>query len=333
MLRGSISGAFCDSDWGAVWLSTNSIDFSTAVRFFGRPRKLVSWPKNVNTFFLIAVFFKTLSNVGTYFGGKMIISLANQKGGVGKTTTAFNLSSALAKIGKKVLMIDNDPQCNLTRYALDIEHEISVSTDDLYVTRRKPLEPDEVLKLPANKKLDLLPSEPGLAGAEYYLVQRNDREFVLKKALSEIVGLYDFVVVDNPPALNLLTINGLVASDKVLVPVQLEFFSLEGIVLLQKTIKTLKEKNPQLELLGIVPNMFNDRRKLNWEVLAALENQFQTSVFKTKIHDSVKIAESSGHGESILDYAPHSRSTEEYLELAREIIAREDGSSKDINEI
>lgn len=251
----------------------------------------------------------------------MILSLANQKGGVGKTTTAFNLSSALASLGKKVLMIDNDPQCNLTRYALDVDHLVSVSTDDLYVTRRKALVKEEVVAI--SKALHILPAEPGLAGSEYYLVQRTDREFVLKSALSEMKSHYDYIIIDNPPALNLLTINGLVASDAVLIPVQLEFFSLEGIVLLQKTMDSLKEKNPHLELLGIVPNMFNDRRKLNWEVLGALQTKFPEAVFKTKIHDSVKIAESSGHGESILTYAPGSRSTAEFLDLAKEVIAKE----------
>jgi len=248
----------------------------------------------------------------------MIISLANQKGGVGKTTTAFNLSAALGALGKKVLMIDNDPQCNLTRYAMDVDKDVKVSTDDIYVTKRKPLSLDELTFLTSH--LSLLPAEPGLAGAEYYLIQRVARENALRAALTDVAGHFDFVIIDNPPALNLLTINGLVSSDVVMVPVQLEFFSLEGIVLLQKTMESLKEINPRLELLGIVPNMFNDRRKLNWEVLEALEKQFVDRVFKTKIHDSVKIAESSGHGESILSYAPTSRSSEEYMSLAKEVI-------------
>ena len=248
----------------------------------------------------------------------IIVSLANQKGGVGKTTTAFNLSAALVSLGKRVLMVDNDPQCNLTRYALDMNHSIELSSDDIYVSRRPPLQVSDLLKVSQN--LSLLPGESGLSGVDYYLMQRSDREYVLKNALSLTKAHFDFVIIDNPPALNLLTINGLVASDGVLIPVQLEFFSLEGIVLLKKTMESLKAKNPGLKLLGIVPNMFNDRRKLNWEVLEALQKQFQEKVFKTKIHDSVKIAESSGHGESLLTYAPGNRAASEYVSLAKEVI-------------
>jgi chromosome partitioning protein len=247
-----------------------------------------------------------------------IISLANQKGGVGKTTTAFNLSSALVRLGKSVLMVDNDPQCNLTRYALDVEHAINVSTDDIYISRRPALNLNELVSL--SKNFYLLPAEEGLAGAEYYMLQRTNREFILKTTLAQVAPAFDYVIIDNPPALNLLTVNGLIASDGVVIPVQLEFFSLEGVVLLKKTMESLKIKNPGLQLLGIIPNMFNDRRKLNWEVLEALQSQFREQVFKTKIHDSVKIAESSGHGESILTYAPTSRSTDEYLSLAKEVI-------------
>jgi chromosome partitioning protein len=246
-----------------------------------------------------------------------IISMANQKGGVGKTTTTFNLGSALASLGHKVLLIDNDPQCNLTSYAGAGDEIIQTSIDDFYVTKRKPLGLDEVINL--EKKLWILPAEVELVGAEHHLALRSDKEYVLKKALKEVAEYFDFIIIDNPPALNLLTVNGLVASAGVLVPVQLEFFSLEGVVFLRKTIQRLQDKNPGLRLLGIIPNMFDDRRKLNWEVFEALKKEFGDTLFNTKIHDSVKIAESSGHGKSILNYAPQSRSTKEFIELAGEV--------------
>lgn len=247
-----------------------------------------------------------------------ILSIANQKGGVGKTTATFNLGSALSALDFNVLLVDNDPQCNLTSYCTSLL-EFYTTVDDLYVTRRKPLEKAELVRL--SEKLFLLPAEEGLVGAEYYLSTRGDKEYVLKNALRPLTQEFDFIIIDNPPALNLLTINGLISSEGVIVPVQLEYFSLEGIVFLQRTISSLQDKNPGLKLLGIIPNMFNDRRKLNWEVLEALKTEFKGLIFETKIHDSVKVAESSGHGESILKYAPNSRSSEEFMELAREVIS------------
>lgn len=248
-----------------------------------------------------------------------VLSIANQKGGVGKTTVAFNLGRALARFQKKVLLIDNDPQGNLSRYVLADPDSIRGTLDEIYVDRRgKNLDDSYIIKV--SETLSLVPADPMLAGVEYYLMSRPDKEYVLKKALSQVADHFDFVLIDNPPALNLLTVNGLVAAEAVIVPVQLEFFSLEGIVLLQKTIESLKDKNPLLKLLGIVPNMFDDRRKLNWEVLEALKKEFGDRVFETKIHDSVKIAESSGHGSSIVDYSPQSRSCQEYLSFAEEVL-------------
>jgi len=247
-----------------------------------------------------------------------ILSIANQKGGVGKTTATFNLGSALTALDFKVLLIDNDPQCNLTSYCTSIL-DFYTTIDDLYVTRRKSLDVSELVKL--GEKLFLLPAEEGLVGAEHYLATRPDKEYVLKNALKSLVSEFDFIIIDNPPALNMLTVNGLISSEGVIVPVQLEYFSLEGIVFLQRTISSLQEKNPGLKLLGIIPNMFNDRRKLNWEVLEALKKEFKGLIFETKIHDSVKVAESSGHGESILKYAPTSRSSQEFMELAREVVS------------
>lgn len=248
-----------------------------------------------------------------------VISLANQKGGVGKTTTSFNLASALRQSQEaRVLLIDNDPQGNLTSYALSEGTTPELTIDELYVSRKNPRLSLETLSK-VSENFYLLASDQMLSGVEYYLASRTDKESVLKNALAEIRNEFDYVLIDNPPALSLLTINGLVASDYVLVPVQLEFFSLEGIVQLQRTLELVKDRNPELKFLGIVPNMFDDRRKLNWEVLEALKKQFGDLVLETKIHNSVKLAESSGYGKSILTYAPASRPSQEFLSLADEI--------------
>ncbi|MDZ4677144.1 MAG: ParA family protein [Oligoflexia bacterium] len=250
-----------------------------------------------------------------------IISVANQKGGVGKTTTAFNLAWALTELNSQVLLIDNDPQGNLTSYALSEDNPPQLTIDEIYVTRKSQniLDMSQLTKI--NENLFILAADSMLAGVEFYLVSRPDKEYILKRAISSVVEHFDYVIIDNPPALNLLTVNGLVASESVIIPVQLEFFSLEGIVLLQNTIKSLHDRNPGLEILGIIPNMFDNRRKLNWEVLDALKKQFGEKVFESKIHNSVKIAESSGHGKSILSYAPQSRSSAEYIEFAKEVIS------------
>ena len=249
-----------------------------------------------------------------------ILSIVNQKGGVGKTTLSFNLAGALKSLGHKILIVDNDPQGNLSSYA-DVGGSLSprLTIDEVYVSRRsQPLEKKDLVTI--DDTLSILPSDSMLAGVEYYLTTRSDKEYVLKNALQKLKDEFDFILIDNPPALNLLTVNGLIASQGVLVPVQLEFFSLEGIVALEKTIESLKDKNPTLKIIGIVPNMFDDRRKLNWEVLEALKESFGEKVLNTKIHNCVKIAESSGHGKSILSYSPKSRSSQEFLQIAEEII-------------
>jgi chromosome partitioning protein len=244
-----------------------------------------------------------------------IISVVNQKGGVGKTTLSYNLSSALNKNGFKVLMIDNDPQANLTSYA---QAQSQITIDEVYVSRRGINWDLKDLTF-LSENFYILGADSMLAGVEYYLASRSDKEFVLKNSLLFLKDQVDFIIIDNPPALNMLTVNGLVASDYVLIPVQLEYFSMEGIVNLQKTIESLRDKNPILEILGIVPNMFDDRRKLNWEVLGALQKEFGDKVFQTKIHDCVKIAESSGHGKNIFQYHPNGRSSKEFSSLAEEI--------------
>jgi chromosome partitioning protein len=250
-----------------------------------------------------------------------IISFANQKGGVGKTTSAFNTGWALNQLGYRILLVDNDPQGNLTSYSVEDENEKEFSIDELYVSKKPyKIQLNQLTSIGERDDIKLIPADSMLAGVEYYLMARAEKEFVLRNALGEIKENFDYIIIDNPPSLNLLTVNGLVASDSLLIPVQLEYFSLEGIVLLQKLVESLKTKNPHLKLLGIIPNMFDDRRKLNVEVLEILKKEFGNKVFNTAVHDSVKLAESTGHSQSILSYAPKSRAAGEFRSLAKEIV-------------
>jgi chromosome partitioning protein len=248
-----------------------------------------------------------------------ILAIANQKGGVGKTTATYNLAAALAKKDQRVLMVDNDPQGNLTSYSVGEIDESQKTLDEVYLSKSsKPIVKEELLEV--SKNIHLIPGDPMLSGVEYFLISRSERESILRSALKNLTSDFDFVLIDNPPSLNLLTVNGLVASDRVLVPVQPEFFSLEGLAQLQSTMDEMKRWHPRIEMLGMFTNMFDERRRLNTDVLKTLQDTYGELVFKTRIHNSVKIAESSGFGKSIIEYAPRSRSAKEYLDLAGEIM-------------
>jgi chromosome partitioning protein len=171
-------------------------------------------------------------------------------------------------------------------------------------------------------KLFLIGASPELSGVEYYLVSRTGRESLLKEKLAAVKSEFDYILIDNPPSLNLLTINGLVASQKVLVPVQPEYFSLEGIRQIKGSVEDLRKWHSDVSLAGIFLNMFDDRRKLNSDVQNLLKETFGDLLFETVIHDSVKIPESSGHSKSVLSYAPNSRPSKEFQELAKEICER-----------
>lgn len=255
-------------------------------------------------------------------GQARIITVANQKGGVGKTTTVMNLGSSLVREGHRVLLIDSDAQANLTSY-LGVEPRRTL--DELYLSKR-PLEGSLVAEFihKTEAGLDLIPSDTALNGVEYYLFSKAQRETILSRALAPVRGDYDFILIDTPPSLNLLTLNALTASDGVVIPVQPEFFSLEGIVKIRDSIAEIRERwNPALRISGILVTQVNSRRKLTEEVLAMLRGEFEELVFATMIHENSAVAESSGHARSVQDYAPASKGALDYRAFGKEFLKRE----------
>lgn len=262
--------------------------------------------------------------------GARIIAVANQKGGVGKTTTAMNLAAALVETGGRVLLIDSDPQANLTSYLGvtpgEAPFEGVKTLDELYLAKRPPRESEAgewIAKV--ERSLHLIPSEKNLSGVEYYLLSRSDRETILSRFLKAVSPEYDVILIDTPPSVNVLTLNALVAADRVLIPVQAEFFSLEGIAKLRETVEEVKARwNPELSFVGILPSQVSTRRRLSEEVIGAIREEFGELVFATYIRDSVAVAESSGHGRSVLSYDGSGHAAREYRALAEEVIQRLD---------
>ena len=243
------------------------------------------------------------------------IALVNQKGGVGKTTTAVNLAAGLATIGKRVLLIDLDPQSNTTINFGLRPHELKLTTYSILVGG---VPPAEVIRQIA-PNLFLIPASIDLAGAEMELSTQFGREQILRDAM-QTVGDYDFCLVDCPPSLGILNVNGLVFVNEVFIPMQCEFFALHGLSLLVRTIEVVKKRlNPTLDVTGVVACMYDSRKGLSRETVREIEKHFGPRVFTTKIRTNVRLAEAPSHGKSIFDYAPDSYGTEDYLALAREV--------------
>lgn len=253
-----------------------------------------------------------------------IIAVVNQKGGVGKTTTAVNLSAYLAEKGKFVLLVDTDPQANATS-GIGINHrELEHGLYDALVGR-KPLR--EVVQPTVIDGFRVAPATPALAGANVELVNVDRREFRLRDLLEEVAHAYDYVIVDCPPSLGLLTINSLVAAQQILIPVQAEYYALEGISQLLETINLVKESiNPDIEILGAVVTMFDGRNRLAKDVDEELRKFFPNKIFNTVIPRNVKLAEAPSFGKAIMHYDKFSRGAVAYSQLAEEIIALHDAA-------
>jgi len=251
-----------------------------------------------------------------------IITVANQKGGVGKTTITMNLGTALAKKGNRVLLIDSDPQANLTSYfGRETEHTL----DEVYLSKKLPSKDSalQMITTTENGLPDILAADKSLSGVDYFLLSRSNRQMVLRQFLDQLTAEYDFILVDTPPSLNLLTVNALVASHYVLIPVQSEFFSLEGIVKMRELIEEVKKDwNPRLELLGVLQSQVTSRRRLTSDVEQILKGELGKKLFKSRIRNTAAITESTGHGCSVIDYSSSSNGSKDFLDFTDEVIMR-----------
>jgi len=248
-----------------------------------------------------------------------ILSIANQKGGVGKTTTSVNLGACLAYIGKRVLIVDIDPQGNATSGVGIEKAEVDQCIYDVLVDDVKA---QEVIKTTAVENLYCIPATIQLAGAEIELVPTISREVRLKRAIEEVKGQFDYVIIDCPPSLGLLTINALTASDAVLIPVQCEYYALEGLSQLLNTVRLVqKHLNQDLKIEGVLLTMLDARTNLGIQVIEEVKKYFQDKVYKTIIPRNVRLSEAPSHGEPIITYDAKSRGAEVYLDLAKEVVA------------
>lgn len=246
------------------------------------------------------------------------IAIFNQKGGVGKTTTNVNLSACLASLGKKILVIDIDPQGNTTSgFGID-KLSINLSIYDVLINGANVN--DAIIPTNINN-LNIVPSNTDLAGAEIELTENKNRELTLRNAIEFIKDDYDFIFIDCPPSLGLLTINALVASDSVVIPIQCEYYALEGVSQLMNTIRLVKSSlNPSLEIEGVVLSMFDGRTNLSIQVVDEVKKYFKGKVYTSIIPRNVRLAEAPSHGLSIIEYDPKSKGAEAYMELANEFL-------------
>jgi len=256
-----------------------------------------------------------------------VISIANQKGGVGKTTTAVNLAASLAQKGKKVLLLDLDPQSNATTSLGFSRSDYEFNIYHVLIGSKKL---SEVVLETAIKNLSLAPSTIGLVGIEkeFYSPKKQNRELILKEKIKAVTGKFDFIIIDSPPALGPITINALSASDSVIIPIQCEFFALEGLAQLLNTVSLLKKTiNPKLKIKGFLPTMYSGQNNLSKQVLADLSHHFKDRLFHTKgseecivVPRNVKVAESPSFGKPVTEYASKSKGAIAYHELATVIL-------------
>ncbi|WP_372755506.1 ParA family protein [Mariniflexile sp.] len=247
-----------------------------------------------------------------------IIAIANQKGGVGKTTTSINLAASLGVLEKKVLLIDADPQANATSgIGLDVE---SVEIGTYQLLEHSSSAREAILKT-ETPNLDIIPAHIDLVAIEIELVDKESREYMLKNALQEIKDDYDYILIDCAPSLGLLTLNALTAADSVVIPIQCEYFALEGLGKLLNTIKSVQKiHNPDLDIEGLLLTMYDSRLRLSNQVVEEVQKHFNDMVFQTIIQRNVKLSEAPSFGESIINYDAASKGASNYLSLAKEII-------------
>ena len=245
-----------------------------------------------------------------------IIAVANQKGGVGKTTTSVNLSACLGVLEKRILLIDADPQANATS-SFGI-NDIESGTYECLEHQKNAI---ECIQKSSSPNVDVMPAQLDLVAAELELVDKDSREFMLKEALKEVKNNYDYIIIDCAPSLGLITINALTAADSVIVPIQCEYFALEGLGKLMNTIKSIQNiQNPQLDIEGLLLTMYDSRLRLSNLVIDEVKTHFQDMVFKTIIQRNVRLSEAPSYGESIIMYDATCRGAINYLNLAQEFI-------------
>lgn len=253
-----------------------------------------------------------------------IIGIANQKGGVGKTTTAVNLAAALGVLEKKVLLIDADPQANATS-GLGVE-EVQYST---YHLLEHSVSAQECIKKTTSPNLEIIPSHIDLVAAEIELVDKNKREYMLKEALKPIASQYDYIIIDCAPSLGLITVNALTAANSVIIPIQCEYFALEGLGKLLNTIKNVQKiHNNNLDIEGLLLTMYDSRLRLSNQVVEEVNSHFPEMVFETIISRNVRLSEAPSFGESILSYDAESKGAIQYLQLAEEVLLKNENLVK-----